>query len=81
MAEIDVIDASIGLLTAPNFVALYGGQLLGDAALPCGHADLCGVVNITRSFSGTDPQTIMTFAMTGWADQPFHEYLSRPSWR
>lgn len=66
------IGAGIGLLgacilTAPNFVAMDGGQIWGILLCLSGTLIFAVSFNITRSFAGTDPQTIMTFAMTGAA--------------
>ncbi len=66
------IGATIGLLgacilTAPNFIAMDIGQIWGMVLCLLGTLIFAVSFNITRSFAGTEPQIIMTFAMTGAA--------------
>jgi drug/metabolite transporter (DMT)-like permease len=64
------VGATIGLLgacilTAPTFAGMDSGQMWGTLLCLSGTLIFAVSFNITRSFAGTDPQTIMTFAMTG----------------
>ena len=66
------VGAAIGLLgacilTAPTFAGMDSGQIWGTLLCLSGTLIFAVSFNITRSFAGTDPQTIMTFAMTGAA--------------
>ncbi|WEK05290.1 MAG: DMT family transporter [Candidatus Devosia phytovorans] len=66
------IGAGIGLVGAvvlalPSLTGSEEGQLLGIALCLCGTLIFAISFNVTRSFAGTDPQVIMTFAMTGAA--------------
>jgi drug/metabolite transporter (DMT)-like permease len=66
------IGAAIGLLgacilTLPSFTGLDDGQIWGTLLCLAGTLIFAVSFNITRSFAATDPQIIMTFAMTGAA--------------
>ena len=55
------------ILTLPTLTAMEGGQIWGTLLCLCGTLIFAISFNITRSFAGTSPQVIMTFAMTGAA--------------